>query len=113
MALTQNPLSGSTDGKPIKITGTSAGAANTLHTAPASGLDKVFMYCHNNDTVARELVVLWGGTSTDEEIKKTIPPKDGVWLVIDSLPLKNSLVAKAYCATANVLFITGGYTREA
>lgn len=111
MAVSINTLSGSTDGKPIKISGTASGSANTLHTA-GTGVDKVTIYCHNNDTTARELVILWGGATTDEEIKRTIPPKEGVWLVIDSMAIKNSLTIKAYCATTNVLFVTGHYTRE-
>lgn len=113
MALSAELLSGSTNGRQIKVAATSS-PGTTIHTAVSGTTqqDKITLYCYNSDTVARELVLQWGGTtSPDDDIKKMIPPKDGAHLVTDNLPLNNGSVVKAYCATTNVLMISGTVRR--
>jgi len=108
-AFTKNHLSGSTDGKGIKVAATSS-PGTTIHTAVAgtSSLDEIWIYCYNSDTVSRTLVLQWGGTtSPDDDITIDIPSKSGKFLVVDGGLLQNSLVLKAYCATTNVLIIHG------
>lgn len=113
MALSAPILSGSTDGLGIKVAATSS-PGTTIHTAVSGGTqqDRITLYCYNSDSTARELVLQWGGTTAvDNDIKQTIPPKDGLWLVADNIPLQNGLVIKAYCATTNVLVIYGSVRR--
>lgn len=106
-------LSGSTDGKGIKVTATAIGSGDTIHTAQSgSALDLITLFAVNNDTAAIVLTVGWGGTtSVDNEIIQTIPSKSGLVLVAADLPLTNSLVVKAAAGTANKVVIYGYVTR--
>ena len=102
-------LSGSTNGRPIKITTTSS-PGDTIHTAVSStsSWDEIWLWCVNTDTSPIKLTVQWGGTSSpDDSIEQTIPPESGLFLVSPGLNLNNSLVVKAFAATANLLTISG------
>lgn len=101
-------LSGSTDGKGIKVVATAIGSGTTIHTAAATGPDNITLYVTNSDTVSRLLTLGWGGTaSPDDLIAVPVPPKAGLMLVTANLPLQNSLIVKAACDAANVLVIFG------
>lgn len=106
-------LSGSTDGKAIKVAATSS-AGTTIHTgsSTASTLHEVWLYAQNTDTTARKLTVQWGGTATpDDDIEVTIPAESGLVLVAPGLLVKGNasaaLVVRAYAASANVITIHG------
>lgn len=106
-------LSGSTDGKGIKVTQTSISSGDTIHTAQSgSALDLITLFAVNLDTVAIALTVGWGGTTTvDHEIKVSIPSQSGLTLVTADLPLTNSLVVKAAAGTANKVVVYGYVNR--
>lgn len=109
------PLSGSTDGKGVKVAAT-ASAGTTIHTATssASDCDVVTLYAYNSDTAAVNLTLQWGGTtSPDDDIKLSIPSQSGLTLVVPDLVLRNSLVLKAYAGTANKIIIFGFANRVA
>lgn len=107
-------LSGSTDGKAIKITVTS-GTGNTIHTATSSTTpgaggvwDEIWLWAYNSDTVARTLTIQFGGlTAPDFNIVQTIPPGSGAVLVVPGLILQHSLVVTAFAAAANVVTVMG------
>jgi hypothetical protein len=106
-------LSASTDGRPIKVAATAIGSGTTIHTV-STGIDEIDIYAMNSDTVSRKLTLGWGGTTDpDDLIEVTIPAESGLIPVALKLPLKNSLVVKAACSTANVVTLTGGATRIA
>ena len=99
----------------VKVAAT-ATAGTTIHTAGSgtTNLDEVWLWCANTDTVTRKLTVEFGGTtSPDDTIEVGIPAESGLVLVIPGLPLQNSLAVKAFCATANVLTISGFVNRIA
>ena len=106
-------LSGSTDGKAIKVAATSIGSGTTIHTASATttaGLgDLVTLFAYNSDTVDRMLTIGWGGTtSPDDLIDVYLQPKGGgLVLVVADLIIVNSLVVKAAADAANVVTIHG------
>ncbi len=105
-------LSGSTDGKNIKVVATSS-AGTTIHTAvsgtTAGIFDEIWIYAYNSHTADVLLTIQWGGTtSPDDDIKVTIPYQQGQFLIIPGEILQNSLIVKAYAAVANVITI-GGY----
>lgn len=110
-------LSGSTDGRAVLISGTTAGGANTIHTASATATtyDEVWLYAQNTDTTARKLTVLFGGTtSPNDEIEITIPAESGLTLITPGLVLKGNatpLVVRAFAATTNVVTIHGYVNR--
>lgn len=109
-------LSGSTNGKGIKVAATAIGSGTTIHTVGSSTTlgDFITLYCMNSDTVSRVLTLGWGGTSSpDDLIVQTIPSKSGLIPVIVRMPLNNSLIVKAACDAANVLIIFGEVSRDA
>lgn len=113
---TKQILSGSTDGRAIKVAAT-ASAGTTIHTgstAPAT-IDEVWLYATNSDTTARKLTIQWGGTtSPDDEIELTIPSESGLTLVAPGLLIQGNataLVVRAFAGTANVINIHGYVNR--
>lgn len=110
---TKLKLSGSTDGKQIKVAAT-ATAGTTIHTAHASALDEIWLYAVNSSTSAVKLTVEWGeATAPDGNVEVTIPAESGYLLVVPGLLLTNSLVVKAFAGTANVILINGYVNRIA
>lgn len=106
---TKGLLSGSTQGKGIKVVQT-ATLGTTIHTAVAgtSSMDEVWLYAYNGHTAAVVLTIEWGeATVPDGNIILTIPFKAGRFMVVDGRLLQNGLVITAFAATANVIIIDG------
>jgi hypothetical protein len=115
---TKSILSGSTDGRAIKIVATST-PGTTIHTGPsnASELDEVWLYAMNTDTSARKLTVEWGGTSSpDDLIEIALPSEPGLVLIAPGLLIKGNatpLLVRAFAASANVVTMHGYVNRIA
>jgi hypothetical protein len=109
-------LSGSTNGKGIKVAAT-ATAGTTIHTAVAgtSSFDEVWLYAHNTSSAAVKLTIEYGGVAApDDHIEITIGAEGtGLVLVAPGILLQNSLVVRAFAGTANVLNIFGYVNRIA
>ena len=106
---TKNKLSGSTNGKQIKVAAT-ATPGTLIHTAVSgtSSWDEVWIYVTNSSTAAVEITIEWGeATAPDGNNKVTIPPKAGLYVVVPGLILQNSLEVRAFAATTNVLLVSG------
>lgn len=100
-------LSGSTDGKGIKVTQT-ATPGTTIHTAHATSLDEIWLYAVNSNSAAKKLTIEWGeATAPDGNIEMTILGKSGLVLIVPGLLLTNELVVKAFCETADVIVLHG------
>lgn len=113
MSITKVKLSGSTDGRMVKVAAT-ASAGTTIHTAHATSLDEVWLWAVNSDTASKKLTIEFGGTSApDDLIELTVPAESGLVLVVPGLIVTNSVVVKAFCATANVVMIAGYVNRIA
>lgn len=104
-------LSGSTDGRGIKVAATAIGSGTTIHTATSDATlpDLVTLFAINNDaSVTRILTIGWGGTTDpDDLIVQSLTSKTGLSLIVADLPLRNSLVIKAACDSANKIIIFG------
>ena len=106
-------LSGSTNGKQIKVTAT-ATAGTTIHTATSgsTNLDEIWLYAVNSSSSAVKLTIEWGeATAPDGNIEVTVPAEDGYMLVVPGLLLQNSLVVKAFAGTTDVILINGYVNR--
>ncbi len=104
-------LSGSTNGRGIKVVPTST-LGTTIHTAHATALDEIWLWAVNSDSTDRKLTVEFGGaTSPDDLIELTIPAESGLVLVVPGCVLTGSVVVTAFCATANVVMIHGFVNR--
>ena len=114
MALwTKRKLSGSTDGKQIKVAAT-ATPGTTIHTAVSgtTDFDEIYIWAVNSDTVARKLTLEWGGTASPDDLcEVTIPPEDGYFLLVPGLLLQNGAILRAFAETANVVLINGYVNR--
>lgn len=112
MAFTKVKLSGSTDGRQIKVAATSS-AGTTIHTAHATALDEVWLWAVNSSTSPVKLTIEYGGTTApDDLIEQTIEPESGLIIIVPgSSPLTNSVVVRAFAATANVVMIQGYVNR--
>ena len=109
--VTKRKLSGSTDGRGIKVVAT-ATAGTTIHTAVAGTTDgtydEVWLWAYNSHTAAVLLTIeLGGATVPDDNIKVTIANNSGLVLVVPGLILQNGSVVRAFAATANVVTIQG------
>ena len=111
MTISRQLLSGSTNGRGVKVAAT-ATPGTMIHTAHATSLDEVWLWCVNSDTVARKLTVEFGGTtSPDDLIEVSIPSESGLVLVSPGLTVTGGVVGRAFAATANVLVVMGHVNR--
>jgi hypothetical protein len=104
-------LSGSTDGKAIKVVQT-ATAGDTIHTAvagtTAGTYDEIWLWAYNGHTVDVVLTLEFGGaTVPDQNIVVTIPFKAGLVPVVPGFILQNAMVVKAFAGVANVITLNG------
>jgi hypothetical protein len=114
---TKVALSGSTQGKGIKVVAT-ASTGTTIHATGTSStiIDEVWLYAYNSSTGPVSLTVEFGGTtSPDNNIKIDIPPTSGLTLVVPGLILTGTGAAAntvtAFAGTANVVTLSGYVNR--
>ena len=97
--------SGSTNGRMNEINAT-ATAGDILHTVVTGtdDMDEIWVWAVNNSTTAVLLTIEFGGvTSTDDLIRYTVPPQDGLHLVVPGIRLENGLIVRAFAATTDVI----------
>lgn len=106
-------LSGSTDGKAIKVAATST-PGTTIHTgsSTAADLHEVWIWAVNSTSSNVKLTIEFGGVaSPDNLIEFTVPAEDGLYTVVPGLLVKGNasaaLVVRAFAATADVVMIYG------
>jgi hypothetical protein len=114
---TKEILSGSTQGKPIKVAQT-ATLGTTIHATGISSsiIDEVWLYAYNSSTGPIALTVEYGGASVpDQNIKIDIPPTSGLTLVVPGLILTGTGAAAntitAFAGTADVVTVSGYVNR--
>lgn len=114
---TKVALSGSTQGKGIKVVAT-ASTGTTIHATGTSSsiIDEVWLYAYNSSTGPITLTIQFGGTTAvDNDIKIDIPATSGLTLVVPGLILTGTGAAAntvyAYAGTANVVTISGYVNR--
>jgi hypothetical protein len=110
-------LSGSTQGKAIKVAAT-ASSGTTIHATgtSASIIDEVWLYAYNSSSGPITLTIQFGGTTAvDNDIKIDIPPTSGLTLVVPGLILVGTGAAAntitAFAGTADVVTVSGYVNR--
>lgn len=110
-------LSGSTQGKAIKVAAT-ASVGTTIHETGTSATveDEIWLYAYNSHTSTVILTIQFGGTAAvDNDIKLSIPATSGLTLITPGLILTGTGSAAntvaAYAATTNVITISGYVNR--
>ena len=111
-AVSRIPLSGSTQGKGIKIAAI-ATPGTMLHTTGNSVaiLDTVWLYMTNSDTTAKKITIEWGAAAVpDDNIELMIPAEAGSPSVFPACcspaPAAGNIV-RAFCATTNLVVAFG------
>ena len=104
-------LSGSTDGKAIKVAQT-ATPGDTIHTAvagtTAGTFDEIWLWAFNSHTGNIKLTIEFGGASApDDNIVVTVPALAGLVPIVPGLILQNGATVKAFASSANVITIIG------
>ena len=104
-------LSGSTDGKAIKIAATST-PGTAIHTAvagtTAGTFDEIWLWAFNSHTGNIKLTIEFGGASApDDNIVVTVPALAGLVPIVPGLILQNGATVKAFASSANVITIIG------
>lgn len=114
---TKTLLSGSTQGKAIKVAAT-ATTGTTIHATGTSSsvIDEVWLYAFNSSTGPVSLTVEYGGTTApDQNIVLSVPAQSGLTLVVPGLILTGTGTAantvSAFAGTANVITISGYVNR--
>ncbi len=106
-------LSGGTDGRNILVVAT--GTAGTLiHTATStSGAnDEIWLWAQNANTADLKLTLEYGGVTVPNDlVEVTIPAESGPVLVVPGWLLTNSLIVRAFAASANLVVINGFVNR--
>lgn len=107
--LSKLKLSGSTDGKGIKVTGNGTGSTVTVHTAHATSLDALYVRAYNDDSAAILLTLEMGAATDPDNVIEMSIPGGGVGLipVLKGEVLTNSLVLKAFAGTVNKIVLYG------
>ena len=106
-------LSGSTDGRCIRLS-QAATPGNIIHTADATALDEIWLWAINPHALDVKVTIEFGGvTVSDDLIEFTVISEDGPYLLIPGWVLTNSLVVRAFSATANTVNINGFVNRIA
>jgi hypothetical protein len=87
---TKQILSGSTDGKAVKVAAT-ATAGTLIHTGSATvtTLDEVWLYAVNSSASDVKLTIEWGeATAPDGNIELSVTAESGLVLVVPGLLIK-------------------------
>jgi hypothetical protein len=110
-------LSGSSQGKAIKVAAT-ASTGTTIHSTEISSSieDEIWLWAYNSHTSAVVLTIQYGGTTAvDNDIKVSVPSQSGLFLIVPGLILTGTgsaaSVVYAYAGTANVVTISGYVNR--
>lgn len=114
---TKTLLSGSSQGRAIKVAAT-ATAGTTIHATGTSStnIDEVWLYAYNSSTGPVPLTVEYGGTTApDQNIRIDVPPQSGLTLVVPGLILTGdgttAATIRAFAGTTNVIQISGYVNR--
>ncbi len=104
-------LSGSTDGKPIKVVAT-ATPGTTIHTAvagtTAGTFDEIWLWAYNGHTAVVILTLEFGGPDVpDQNIVVVLPSKSGLIPIVPGLILQNAMVVRAFASVADVVTLMG------
>lgn len=116
--ITKRRLSGSTNGRQVKIAATTT-PGTAIHTAVAgtsdeNNYDEIWIWAVNSDTTARKLTIEFGGaTSPDDLIEQTVPAEAGYMAIVPGLILQNAVSVAGFAAAANVVMVAGFVNRIA
>jgi len=111
---TKQKLSGSTNGRQIKVVSTSGSAGTAIHTSVSgtTDFDEIWLYAVNSSAATAKLTIEWGDTTDpDDLIEGNIPAEQGYVLIIPGLLLQNGTVVNAFSSASSVILVNGFVNR--
>jgi hypothetical protein len=104
-------LSGSTDGKPVKVVATGT-LGTVIHTAvvgtTVGTFDEIWLWAYNSAVTATTLTIEFGGASVpDQNIVVTLAAQAGLVPILPGLLLQNGMVVTAFASAANTVTLSG------
>lgn len=106
-------LSGSTDGRAIKVSAT-ATPGTTIHTGSAAPttLHEIWLYAVNSDTASHKLTIEWGGVTAPDDLIEVnaVAAENGLTLIVPGLLIVGNatpLIVKAFADLTNVVTVHG------
>ncbi len=103
-------LSGSVDGKAIKVAAT-ATAGTSVHAAvagtTAGTVDEIWLWAQNNHTADVVLTIEFGSADAEDNIIVTLPFMSGLVPIVPGLPLQNGATVAAFASVADVVSVHG------
>ena len=114
--LSKIPLSGSTNGRGVLITGTTASDGPTLHTAATGSAagdgDDITIQGYNSATETVTVILAWGGTTLINDIfKSDLPAGYGGNVTPGSMFLRGGLTIKVGATVASKVTLFGSAIR--
>ncbi len=108
MTYTTLPLSASTNGEPIEVTGTDTAGAILVHTAinVAGDYDQVSILANNTSAAAVTVTLEIAGTSQSNLWVRAIPAKT-TKLILEDFRLDGGVTIKAFASAPNVVNLGG------
>lgn len=103
------PLSASAFGRPVPL-----GAGSTpLHTAPALGVDEIYLVVNNVTAAVANLTVEFGGVTVADQVTASLPiPANSTGiLVVQGQRIGGGLTVSAFSSVAAALNVTGWVNR--
>lgn len=106
-------LSGSTDGRNIKITQT-ATPGDEIHTAQVgvADMEEVFFYAVNRHTASVTFTVEWGGVASPDDLITIDMEPNKIYHFAPGGLIRNALVIRGFASVTNVINVCFGYTHR-
>jgi len=106
MTYTTLPLSASTNGEPLEVTGIVTGTSILVHTAPVAGFDEVKIFANNTGTSDVDITLEVAGVAQTNIIKRTIPAKTTKF-VFEGSYLDGAKTIRAFASAASKINLYG------
>ena len=100
-------FSGSTDGRPIDVVGTST-PGTTIHVPGAGNTDEVWLYATNSTATEELLTIVWDAPARRVEV---LVPPDQTEMIIEGMRIDNSRVLSAFGANGSTFKVMGHVNR--
>ncbi len=110
-------LSGSTNGRGVRVLGATTSGGVLVHTAYSAtgGSDEIWVFAHQYGTTSDQTLRIRFGAATDgDEIRQTmLVGNSGLVPILPGIPLANALEVRAFCTTSNEISLYGWVNRVA
>ncbi len=110
-------LTGSTNGRPFRISGATTSGGTLIHTAAsatgADNGDEIWLWMTNTETTTCQVTLRWGGTASSDQMLYSVPAQSGYIIVSSGMFLNGGLAVRAFASASNQINVAGYVNRTA